>query len=95
MAETEQALMALVKGVVALSEATRELASTGDPDDLQIAALKARTAEITASISRLKAQPVAAAAQVGEVPEPMATSASSRPTKVVESLDDIFGNLGE
>ena len=81
--------MALVRGVVALSEATRELAASGSPDLVQIASMKAKTAEIAASIAKL--QPAEACAMAGgEVPEPMATSASSRPTEEVSSLDDIF-----
>ena len=90
MIETEQAMMALVKGVVALSAATRELAATGSPDLVQLAALKAKTAEISASIAQL--QPTEPEEfTVGEMPEPMATSASSRPTETVSSLDELFG----
>ncbi|QDV08085.1 hypothetical protein Poly30_36210 [Planctomycetes bacterium Poly30] len=92
MIETEQALMALVRGVVALSEATRELAATGSADLVQLAALKAKTAEISASIAKL--QPTDPEQfSIGEVPEPMATSASSRPSHSVSSLDDFFDDL--
>ncbi|MFT5734138.1 MAG: hypothetical protein ACJA0P_001010 [Planctomycetota bacterium] len=92
MIETEQAVMALVKGVVALSEATRALAASGSPDLVQLAALKAKTAEISASIAQLQlAEPEECS--VGEMPEPLATSASSRPTEVVSSLDDLFDGL--
>lgn len=92
MIETEQAMMALVRGVVALSEATRTLAATGAPDLVQLAALKAKTAEISASIAQM--QPVEPEQlAVGEVPEPMATSASSRPTQTVASLDGCFDGL--
>lgn len=92
MIETEQAMMALLRGVVALSEATRALAANGSADFVQLAALKAKTAEISASIARLQpSEPEQL--QVGEVPEPMATSASYRPTKTVSSLDDFFDDL--
>ncbi len=89
MIETEQALMALVKGVVALSEATRELAASGSPDLVQIASIKAKTAEIAASIAELQPVEVCAVSD-GGVPEPMATSATSRPTEAVTSLDELF-----
>ena len=82
--------MALVRSVVSLSEATRELASNGHPDDVQLAVLKARTAEITTALKGL--EPMApSVVEPGKMPEPMATSASSRPTVAVSSLDDVFG----
>ncbi len=89
MSQKEEALMALVRSVVSLSESTRELASTGHPDDVQLAVLKNKTAEIAMALQGL--EPVeACAVECGELPEPMATSASSRPTVEVSSLDDLF-----
>ena len=89
MSENKEALMALVRGVVSLSEATRELASSGHPDDVQLASLKAKTAEISAALQGLEPMEPCAV-KTGEMPEPMATSASSRPTVEVSSLDGLF-----
>ena len=89
MSENNDAMMSLVRGVVALSEATRGLAATGYPDDAQIAALKAKTSEIMATLKALDpAEPCAV--QYEDVPEPQATSASSKPTVNVLSLDEVF-----
>jgi hypothetical protein len=89
MSQKEAALMALVRGVVSLSESTREMASTGEPDDLQLASMKAKTAQIAAALKELEpSDPIAVTC--GDMPEPMATSASSAPTLEVSSLDDLF-----
>ena len=81
--------MALVRGVVALSESTREMAATGEPDDLQLATMKTKTAQIAAALEELEPSG-AYAVSYDEVPEPVATSASSAPPLEVSSLDELF-----
>ncbi len=89
MSENKAALMALVKGVVALSETTRAMAASGEPDDIQLAGMRAKTAQIAAALKELE-NSAASVVSHGEVLEPMATSASSAPTLEVSSLDDLF-----
>ena len=81
--------MALVRSVVSLSESTREMAATGHPDDETLTMLKAKIAQISTALKALEPEE-ACAVEYGDLAEPKATSASSRPTMQVGGLDGLF-----
>lgn len=87
MKERENAVRALIQGVVALSEATRVTAAHGPEDMDRLQELEQRAQEVMSLVSGLRG------AIQAEVPFAALPVAPAPEGHSVESLDELFGKI--